>query len=78
MCLCVCVCVCMFIFRWNCGVAVAEGEVQGGLVEGFRNNVWFYVRQEVCEFECVRVCVCVCVWWERFLEKETSGGVWQM
>lgn len=36
---------------------MAEGEVQGGLVEGFRNNVWFYVRQEVCEFECVRVCL---------------------
>lgn len=43
--------------KWSCGVAVAEGEVQGGLVEGFRNNIWFYVRQGVCEFECVHVCL---------------------
>lgn len=41
---------------------MAEGEAQGGLVEGFRNNIWFYVRRGVCERECECVHVCLPMW----------------
>ena len=41
---------------------MAEGEAQGGLVEGFRSNIWFYVRRGVCERERERVHVCLPMW----------------